>query len=425
MALAGHQDEQLILNTTKLTGIQAISFQQNIADAVVTTIGTKTRTPTVLGPNTITAQIDKIVVNDSLNITGLAGSRNISGQFIYGDNVMDFNSGVLAGYSLSSSIGEPPNISFDFEIFGGITGSGNSRASSTETIADTGAGFIKTTGISITHDKGTSNNIQSITYSETYNFSPEYSLGSLVPNINFLNNVTQTMEIELLVEDFSFDETFSFLLDSKERKRNIQFHAQFDGTGAGTGLNLTLESGHLVSESLRAGVGNQTIATLGYRGTKDLKIFPTKKSHGLLGCSGENFAYMSLIGSPSYLTFPLGRSIEYSRPTNQNLVELNTNGFVPLFNTITNSLIDESDPITQVNNFKISGVIYPNGIPTGILLNTWGNESIEIKSNGVPLASHNVSISRVANNTFEIDFGSKGINFFQDMEVHISVESLL
>ena len=267
MALAGHQDEQLILNTTKL---QAISFQQNIADEVVTTIGTKTRTPTVLGPNTVTAQVDKIVVNDSVTITGLAGQSNISGQFIYGDNVMDFNSGVLAGYSLSSSIGEPPSISFDFEIFGGLTGSGNSRASSAETVADTGAGFIKTTGISITHDKGTSNNIQSITFSETYNFTPEYSLGSRVPSINFFDNVNQTMQIELLVEDFSLDETFSFLQDSKERKRNIQFHAQFDGTGAGTGFNLTLESGHLVSESLRAGVGDQTIATLTYRGIKNL-----------------------------------------------------------------------------------------------------------------------------------------------------------
>ncbi len=425
MAIAGHQDEQFILNTTKLTGIQAISFQQNIADAVVTTIGTKTRTPTVLGPNTVTAQIDKIVVNDSLNITGLAGSRNISGQFIYGDNIMDFNSGVLAGYSLSSSIGEPPNISFDFEIFGGITGSGNSRASSTETIADTGAGFIKTTGISITHDKGTANNIQSITYSETYNFSPEYHLGSSTPNINFLNNVTQTMEMELLVEDFSFDETFSFLEDSKERKRDIQFHAQFDGTGAGTGFNLTLESGHLVSESLRAGVGNQTIATLSYRGTKDLKIFPTKKSHGLLGCSGEAFASIILLGSPSYLTFPLGRFIEYGEPTDKNLTESNTNGFVPLFSTITNSLIDESDPITQVNNFKISGKLYPAGVSTDITDNTWTNESVEIKYNGVPLALPSVSISRIANNTFEIDFGSKGIQYFNDLEVHISVSSLV
>ena len=61
--------------------------------------------------------------------------------------------------------------------------------------------------------------------------------------------------------------------------------------------------------------------------------------------------------------------------------------FAPIFNTFVYKDSELQEPLTQIANFKISGVLYPGGVSTDTVSNTWTNESVTIKRNGVTVTN--------------------------------------
>jgi hypothetical protein len=95
---------------------------------------------------------------------------------------------------------------------------------------------------------------------------PIYGLGQNTPtHISVIGPIAQEATIAIEVEDYEFEDTFSFLSGSKNRNRTIELKI----SGANGVLNtFALESGHLVNESITAGVGDTIVANLTYRGYK-------------------------------------------------------------------------------------------------------------------------------------------------------------
>ena len=184
--------------------------------------------------------------------------------------MLDFNSGVLNGYSVSSTIGEAPTIAFDFTIYGDLTGTNTSRLASAT--PDSGMSEVAETGITVTFDKEPTNSIQSCTYTENYVVTPTYSVGSVRPsNIAVMGPIVQELSIAIDVEDYEMEDNFSFVNDTtKNRDRDISLAIE-NITG---GKNLfKLKNASLIRESVAAGVGNTVVANLLYRGIKEFTPF--------------------------------------------------------------------------------------------------------------------------------------------------------
>jgi hypothetical protein len=263
MALEGSHKEYIVINQTLLTGVQNISFEQNVDEAPVSMLGNDFGGTTINGPTTVTAAIDKLLLNSDF-ITGLTGNTTISGQFEYGDNFIDFSQGVLNSYAVSASVGELPQISFDLSIYGSLSGSDTSIRSSAST--ENAIEEVSQSGLIITFDKGAINAVQSFSFSEAFNVQPIYGLGQNTPShISILGPIAQEATIAIEVEDYEFEETFSFLSGSKDRNRTIQLQISGDNGVLNT---FALENAHLVSESIAAGVGDTIVANLTYKGFK-------------------------------------------------------------------------------------------------------------------------------------------------------------
>ena len=263
MALAGSHEEHIIINGTLITGVQNVSFQQNVNETPVSMLGNDFGGTTINGPTTVTAAIDKFLLNSDF-VTGLTGLTTISGQFEYGDNFLDFSQAVLNSYAVSASVGALPQISFDLSIYGSISGSDTSIRSSAS--SEGAIQSVSQSGLIVTFDKNATNAIQSFNFSEAFNVQPIYGLGQNTPaHLSIIGPIAQEATIAIEVEDYEFEDTFSFLSGSKNRNRNIELKI----SGANGVLNtFALANGHLVNESITAGVGDTIIANLTYRGYK-------------------------------------------------------------------------------------------------------------------------------------------------------------
>jgi len=256
---------------TKLKSIQNISFSQNIQETASLIVGKDLGPTEINGPTQTTVSVDKILNNQdaisraTYSKDGVLRKFSISGQFEYGDNILAFNKACLDNFSVSATINDLPQASFDFTIYGSMSGSNTSVPTANQN-KEQSQQEIPAEGLIVTFDKGATNAVQSFNYSEIYNKQAIYGIGSKEPeDIRFVGPVQQEASISIEVEDYETEETFSFLSGSKDRNRTIKL----DISGDNSILNrFELQNAHLVSESIGAGIGNTIVANLTYRGYK-------------------------------------------------------------------------------------------------------------------------------------------------------------
>lgn len=260
----GSDEEKIVINTRLLTGIQSIDFSQNVSENPIEVLGNDFVTTDISGPTTFSANISKLLLNTDFLRT-LTGSTTISGQFEYGGNYLNFNSGILGGYTFNASVGQLPSIEFGFEIFGNVSGADSPLFSTAEasTIKE-----ISQTGIEVTFDKQSTNAIQSFSFTESYTYETIYGLNNdgRPSEIKLIGPIEQEVNIAMEVDDNEIEDNFSFLSGDKNRSRTVRTIVRYDGNVASNAF--LLENAHLVNQSYSAGVGGTVISNLTYRGYK-------------------------------------------------------------------------------------------------------------------------------------------------------------
>lgn len=244
-----------------LKGVQNIAFSQEVVETPVQHLGKSFNGTVISGPTNVTAQIDKFLLNTDF-VTGLLLTSDISGQFEYGGNTVDFSKAVINGYAVSANVGELPEISFDLSIYGGLKG--GEAPIKDQSSPDDEIQNVPEEGILATFDKESTNALQSFSFSESYSIQPVYGIGNTEPSdLVFVGPVNQEASLTIEIDDYEFEETFSFLSGSKDRARNIKL--QISGS-EGILNTFQLENAHLVSESISASQGGTSIANLKYKG---------------------------------------------------------------------------------------------------------------------------------------------------------------
>jgi hypothetical protein len=252
--------DYLVIQGKKIRALQNISFNYSTNEQEVLNAGKGFNGTFIGGATQVTANIDKFLVNND-SITGLTGRSDISGQFAYGGSFLNFCSGALIGYTVSANVGSLPEIAFDISIYGDISGSNTAQSFTLENqVYD-----VNQDNISVVFDKSAANPIQGFTYSENYNFQAIYGMNNNVgrpSEIQLTGPINQEMQIDIEVEDFMFENNFSFLSGSKDRNRNISVTV---------GQNVfSMSNAFLVGESKSLSVSNTVVASLRYRGFKNI-----------------------------------------------------------------------------------------------------------------------------------------------------------
>lgn len=292
-SIASHESK-VILNTTVCTGIQSISFSQNINEEFVSLVGNTAVPKQTTAPVVTTVSIDKLLVSESDFIHKLTGinQTGISGSFQYGDRYMFFNNAVIDGYSVNASVGELPTISFDMSIYGDFSGGSfliDGTGSSPKEVAQSDVTVRPTLNSGIifqyadfgrNQDALTDNHPQSFTYSEVYNWLPTYGISTTKSHhrpasINLLGPVQQSMSVSMDINDTGIERNYSFTGTQEtvdragvskgtvDRNRLVRAFVNSD--------IFQVRNASLTSQNLSQQVGDTTILTSQFDGYRTLE----------------------------------------------------------------------------------------------------------------------------------------------------------
>jgi hypothetical protein len=370
----GSHESKVILNTTVCTGIQSISFSQNINEEFVSLVGNTAVPKQTTAPVVTTVSIDKLLVSESDFIHKLTGinQTGISGSFQYGDRYMFFNNAVIDGYSVNASIGELPTISFDMSIYGDFSGGSFSidgTGSSPKAVAQSDATVRPTLNSGIifqyadfgrNQDVLTDNHPQSFTYSEVYNWLPTYSISKngshhRPASINLLGPIQQSMSVTMDIHDTGIERNYSFTGTQEtvdragvskgtvDRNRVVRAFINSD--------IFQVKNASLTSQNLSQQVGDTTILTSQFDGYRTLEpsLIPIYfRTQGFASAAGfAGFAAYNGVGAQG------GDPIQ--NKTIENVLSLGS--------SIANN--STADNAVTKDDFTLIGTINPNNAPLG------------------------------------------------------------
>ena len=247
----------------KLKSIKNIAFSQEVQEENVQVLGDDLGFKSIIGPTQTRVAVDK-TLNSNDFIRNLAGRSDILGQFEYGDNAMRFVSGCINNFSVNATINEIPQTSFDLTIYGSLSPQTTLLPSFLQA-EDNDPEEAKVEELTVTFDKNSTNAVQSFSFSEVFNKQAFYQIGQNEPSdIKTIGTIQQEVAIDIEVEDYEIEETFSFLNGTKDRDRTIKLEI-----GNPVQNTYQLQNASLVSESIALGVGGTPVASLIYRGYRE------------------------------------------------------------------------------------------------------------------------------------------------------------
>lgn len=261
----GSEETFLVLQDTLLSGITDVSFSTSVDEEAVNLLSNRGINRKVNKAASIDCSISKLYINRDF-IQELTGDTNLSGQFIYGSNALDFNDAVITNYTMSITPEDVPKSSVKLKIFGDLTPTTNIRK-------DTASGDyeiknLKVSSISLNMD-GKSSAITDFSYSIDFDAKPTYEIESTKSSsVKILNPVrySSSAKIEMIEQEF---ENVTGLIE-KSQNRTISFSITDEEP---TVLNTyEVPNASLQSQEISINAGDTVSLSLGYVGYSFLPI---------------------------------------------------------------------------------------------------------------------------------------------------------
>ena len=116
----GSEETYIILEDYLLTGVTNVSFRNSVEEEVSLLLNNAGLYRNSRKPNTASCEISTFYLGNDV-VQNFTGFTNLSGQFIYGTNAINFDNAVITNYSIKGGVGKPCTTSFNLEIFGELT----------------------------------------------------------------------------------------------------------------------------------------------------------------------------------------------------------------------------------------------------------------------------------------------------------------
>lgn len=194
------RESNIILQGVLLTGIKDISFSSSVSESSTKLLNNKGIKRKIYGPPKTTCSFSK-AYNGKDFIQSLTGASNLSGQFIYKDNAIDFSDAAISNYTLNLDENGFAEISVTMQIFGNMNPTTNLQLST----ASEDFPILDQTP-TITHfDLGSKNSaIKSLNYQASLNPKSSNNIGSIISsNVDFTSPTKHSIsaDIEMLEQE--------------------------------------------------------------------------------------------------------------------------------------------------------------------------------------------------------------------------------
>ena len=221
------QESNIILQGVLLTGIRDIKFDSSVNESSTKLLGNRGITRKIYGPHKTTCSFSK-PYNGKDYIQSLTGVPNLSGQFVYKNNSLEFSDAAISSYGLNLDSDGFGEISVTIQIFGDIKPTTNlqqlSSAAQDFPILD------KTPTIAFFDLDNKNSAIKTLSYEASLNPQSSINIGSAnSSNVDFVSPVVHRISTDIEMLEQEVEDVTGFAENSKLTKNiDIVFASESD-----------------------------------------------------------------------------------------------------------------------------------------------------------------------------------------------------
>ncbi len=212
------EESNIILQGVLLTGIKDIKFDSSVNESSTKLLGNRGTKRKIYGPQKTTCSFSK-PYNGKDFLQDLTGVCDLSGQFVYKNNAIDFSDAVISNYKLNLNEDGFGQVDVTLQIFGGIKPTTNLKLLS----ASQDFPVINKTPSILDFDLGGKNSpIKSLSYEASLSPEGSIDIGDInSSNIYFSSPTVHKISADIEILEQEIEDITGFLDDSK-LKKNIE-----------------------------------------------------------------------------------------------------------------------------------------------------------------------------------------------------------
>ena len=220
------KDSNIILQGVLLTGIKNITFDSSVNERAVKLLNNQGIKRKISSPQKTTCSFSK-PYNGKDFIQSLTGVPDLSGQFIYKDNAIDFSDAVISNYSLNLDENGFAQIDVTLQIFGDTKPTTNLKLSTAS--ADFPI-FDQTPTVTHFDLGGTNSAIKRLNYQASFNPKSSTNIGSInSSNVDFVSPTNHKISADIEMLEQEVEDVTGFVDNSKLTKNiNLIFSPEED-----------------------------------------------------------------------------------------------------------------------------------------------------------------------------------------------------
>jgi hypothetical protein len=241
------------LSGVKIFGVSDVNFGYSLPVDHLSVLGNNKFATFTSGPPQGSLSVQKYLSSNDF-LLNYTGSIAASGGLFYNNKNFTFQSAYLNSFAVSCSVGNFPQLSADFAIFGNVgTGLASTTASQTGALT-----VVRPGDILIQCDGTGTNRVEAFTYSVECNRQPFYHpTGSAPIDVRTIRPYKVTAQFTIGVYDYESKRAFDYVVDSNKRNINITI---------GSLATFTVNNMEFIGESINSSATDEVSMTLNYQG---------------------------------------------------------------------------------------------------------------------------------------------------------------
>jgi hypothetical protein len=246
-------ESNFYLSGVKILGVSDVNFGYSVPVEHLSVIGYSKFNTFVSGPPQGTLSVQKYLCQND-HILNYTGAIQASGGLFYNNKNFTFQSAYLNSFNVSCAVGNFPQLSADFTIFGNVgTGLGFTTASESNPLS-----VVRPGDILIRCDGTGTNRVEAFTYTVECPRMPIYHpTGSAPMEVETIRPYRVTAQFTLGVYDYESKRAFDYIVDSNKQNINIAI---------GSLATFTVSNMEFIGESINSSATDEVSMTLNYQG---------------------------------------------------------------------------------------------------------------------------------------------------------------
>ena len=254
----GSEDAKVIIQGVAITGITDISFSSNVEEKAVVLLADRGINRKINNGHNVQCKISKPYLGQD-RLQEFTGITDLSGQFIYGTNALEFNQATISSYSISVDTDSSPKISVDMKIFGDF------KPTTTIEAGTADYGFENLGPESVFIDvEGRTSILTNFSYKVDFDVKPTYEISSIKSSTSkILSPIKYSVSADMLMDEQEFVD-MTGLMQSETFSRPVTFEMKNESS---TVLNTyNIPNASISSQSASVAAGDLVKMSVTYQG---------------------------------------------------------------------------------------------------------------------------------------------------------------